>query len=33
MHVLILIEPIEGGRFRAKAGEPFGLRGCERIDP
>jgi hypothetical protein len=24
MHVLILIEPIEGGRFRAKAGEPFG---------
>jgi hypothetical protein len=25
MHVLILIEPIEGGRFRAKAGEPFGL--------
>lgn len=27
MHVLILIEPIEGGRFRAKAGEPFGLSG------
>ena len=25
MHVLILIEPIEGGCFRAKAGEPFGL--------
>jgi uncharacterized protein (DUF433 family)/predicted RNase H-like HicB family nuclease len=25
MHVLILIEPIEGGRFRAKAGEPFGV--------
>jgi hypothetical protein len=25
MQVLILIEPIEGGRFRAKAGEPFGL--------
>ncbi|MHB1423945.1 MAG: hypothetical protein ACYC3I_12265 [Gemmataceae bacterium] len=25
MHVLILIEPIEGERFRAKAGEPFGL--------
>lgn len=25
MHVLILIEPIEGGRFRARAGEPFGL--------
>jgi hypothetical protein len=25
MHVLILIEPIEGDRFRAKAGEPFGL--------
>jgi len=25
MHVLILIEPIEGGRFCAKAGEPFGL--------
>lgn len=25
MHVLILIEPIEGERFRAKAGEPFGI--------
>jgi predicted RNase H-like HicB family nuclease len=25
MHVLILIEPIAGGRFRARAGEPFGL--------
>lgn len=25
MHVLTLIEPIEGGRFRAKAGEPFGV--------
>jgi predicted RNase H-like HicB family nuclease len=25
MQVLILIEPIEGDRFRAKAGEPFGL--------
>lgn len=25
MHLLILIEPIEGGRFRAKAGEPFGV--------
>lgn len=25
MHVLILIEPIDGERFRAKAGEPFGL--------
>jgi predicted RNase H-like HicB family nuclease len=25
MHVLILIEPIEGERFRAKAGEPFGV--------
>jgi predicted RNase H-like HicB family nuclease len=25
MHVLILIEPIEGGCFRAKAGEPFGV--------
>jgi hypothetical protein len=25
MHVLILIEPIEGGRFRARAGEPFGV--------
>jgi hypothetical protein len=25
MHVLILIEPIEQGRFRAKAGEPFGV--------
>jgi hypothetical protein len=25
MHVLILIEPIEGGRFLAKAGEPFGV--------
>lgn len=25
MHVLILIEPIEEGRFRAKAGEPFGV--------
>ena len=25
MHVLILIEPIEGERFRARAGEPFGL--------
>jgi hypothetical protein len=24
MYVLILIEPIEGERFRAKAGEPFG---------
>jgi predicted RNase H-like HicB family nuclease len=24
MHVLILIEPIEGGRFRARSGEPFG---------
>ena len=23
MHVLILIDPIEGGRFRARAGEPF----------
>lgn len=25
MHVLILIEPIEEGRFRARTGEPFGL--------
>lgn len=25
MHVLILIDPIEGGRFRARAGEPFGV--------
>jgi hypothetical protein len=25
MHVLILIEPIEQGRFRARAGEPFGV--------
>lgn len=25
MHVLILIEPIEGNRFRARAGEPFSL--------
>ncbi|HEY7425561.1 MAG TPA: hypothetical protein VH682_15120 [Gemmataceae bacterium] len=25
MHVLILIEPIEEGRFRAKTGEPLGL--------
>ncbi|MHB1423949.1 MAG: DUF433 domain-containing protein [Gemmataceae bacterium] len=25
MRVLILIEPIEEGRFRARAGEPFGL--------
>lgn len=25
MHVLILIEPIDAGHFRAKAGEPFGL--------
>jgi len=25
MHVLILIELIEGGRFRARAGEPFGV--------
>lgn len=25
MHILILIDPIEGGHFRAKAGEPFGL--------
>jgi predicted RNase H-like HicB family nuclease len=25
MHVLILIEPIEEGRFRARAGEPFGV--------
>lgn len=25
MHVLILIEPIDGGHFRARAGEPFGL--------
>jgi hypothetical protein len=25
MQVPILIEPIEGGRFRARAGEPFGL--------
>ncbi|HEY7153559.1 MAG TPA: hypothetical protein VH575_06340 [Gemmataceae bacterium] len=25
MYVVILIEPIEGGRFRAKAGEPFGM--------
>ena len=23
MHVLILIEPIEGGHFRSRAGEPF----------
>jgi predicted RNase H-like HicB family nuclease len=25
MHVLILIEPIEGEGFRARAGEPFGV--------
>ena len=25
MHVLILIEPIEGERFRARAGDPFGV--------
>ena len=25
MHVLILIEPIEGGRFCARAGNPFGV--------
>jgi hypothetical protein len=25
MQVLILIEPIEGGRFRVRAGEPFGV--------
>jgi hypothetical protein len=25
MHVLILIEPIGGGRFRANSGEPFGV--------
>ena len=25
MHILILIEPAEGGRFRATAGDPFGL--------
>ena len=25
MQVLILIEPIEEGRFRARAGEPFGV--------
>ncbi len=25
MHVLILIDPIEGGRFLARAGEPFGM--------
>ena len=25
MHILILIEPIEEGRFRARSGEPFGL--------
>src|SRR5262245_31992883 len=25
MQVLILIEPIEEGRFRARAGEPFGI--------
>jgi uncharacterized protein (DUF433 family) len=25
MQILILVEPIEGERFRAKAGEPFGL--------
>lgn len=25
MHVLILIEPIDGRRFRARVGEPFGL--------
>jgi predicted RNase H-like HicB family nuclease len=25
MHVLILIEPIKGGCFRARAGEPFGV--------
>ena len=25
MHVLILIDPMEGGGFRARAGEPFGL--------
>lgn len=25
MHVLILIDPIEGGSFRARAGEPFGI--------
>ncbi len=25
MHLLILIEPIEGGRFRARSGEPFSL--------
>ncbi|HKI31464.1 MAG TPA: hypothetical protein VKA46_06325 [Gemmataceae bacterium] len=25
MQITILIEPIEGGRFRARAGEPFAL--------
>jgi hypothetical protein len=25
MHILILIEPAGGGRFRATAGDPFGL--------
>ena len=25
MKITILVEPIEGGRFRARAGEPFGL--------
>jgi hypothetical protein len=26
MDIPILVEPIEGGRFRARAGEPFGLQ-------
>jgi hypothetical protein len=31
MHVLILVEPIAEGRFRAKAGEPFGVTADPRM--
>ena len=34
MQIPILIDPIEGGRFRARSGEPFGLsaEGASRED-